>query len=334
MLLTNPYWTNALFHSFSPIFALHLTFKNSRVLSILVSHLSKQFGPQKAVNDISFQVGKGEILGFLGPNGAGKTTTMRMITGYLAPDGGEILINEIPVTEENQAIKALIGYLPENNPLYLDMYVKEYLRYVARIYKIDQPWKRINEVIGMTGLSTESHKLIRSLSKGYRQRVGLAQSILHDPEVLILDEATSGLDPNQLVEIRQLIRDLGKEKTILLSTHIMQEVQALCDRVVIINKGIIVGDGNIHMLSQNLSNAYRVEVLFSRPVVDMTLREIKGYIAHDSAGGHRYIITGDESTLNEAIFDFAVSKNLKILEMSTIRESVENIFQQLTNKAS
>lgn len=303
-------------------------------MSIIVSHLSKHFGHQKAVNDISFQVGKGEILGFLGPNGAGKTTTMRMITGYLAPDTGAILINDIPVTEENQAIKALIGYLPENNPLYLDMYVKEYLRYVARIYKMQQPWKRIHEVIGMTGLATESHKVIRSLSKGYRQRVGLAQAILHDPEVLILDEATSGLDPNQLIEIRQLIRDLGREKTILLSTHIMQEVQALCDRVVIINKGIIVGDGNIHMLSQNLSSAYRVEVGFSRSVADPTFREIKGYVSHEKAGDHRYIITGDEHTLNEAIFDFAVSKNLKILEMATIRDSVENIFQQLTNKAS
>jgi ABC-2 type transport system ATP-binding protein len=303
-------------------------------LSIFVSHLSKEFGPQKAVNDISFQVGKGEILGFLGPNGAGKTTTMRMITGYLAPDAGEITINGIQISEENQAIKALIGYLPENNPLYLDMYVKEYLRYVARIYKLDQPWKRINEVIGMTGLATESHKLIRSLSKGYRQRVGLAQAIIHDPEVLILDEATSGLDPNQLVEIRALIKELGKEKTILLSTHIMQEVQALCDRVVIINKGSIVGDGNIQMLSQNLSKSYRVEVTFSRSVVDNTLREIKGYVSHDKAGENKYIIHGAEGSLNEAIFDFAVSKNLKILEMSTIRESVENIFQQLTTKAS
>jgi ABC-2 type transport system ATP-binding protein len=303
-------------------------------LSILVSNLTKHFGAQKAVNDVSFQVGKGEILGFLGPNGAGKTTTMRMITGYLAPDNGEIRINDMLVTEENQAIKALIGYLPENNPLYLDMYVKEYLRYVARIYDVKNPWKRIHDVIGMTGLERESHKIIRSLSKGYRQRVGLAQAILHDPEVLILDEATSGLDPNQLIEIRQLIRELGKEKTILLSTHIMQEVQALCDRVVIINKGIIVGDGNIHMLSQNLSQAYRVDVTFSRAVVDNTLREINGYVTHDKAGDHRYIIHGNEHTLNEAIFDFAVSKSLKIVEMSTVRESVENIFQQLTTKAS
>jgi ABC-2 type transport system ATP-binding protein len=299
-------------------------------LSILVSHLSKHFGTQKAVQDVSFQVGKGEILGFLGPNGAGKTTTMRMITGYLAADSGEIHINNIKVTEENQTIKALIGYLPENNPLYLDMYVREYLSYIARIYMIKNPAQRIQEVIRMTGLGVESHKLIRTLSKGYRQRVGLAQAILHDPEVLILDEPTSGLDPNQLIEIRQLIRELGKEKTILLSTHIMQEVQALCDRVVIINKGVIVGDGNIHMLSQNLSKAYRVDVTFSRIVNGTTLREIKGYVSHEKSGTVNYTITGTEDTLNEAIFDFAISKNLKILEMTTQRESVENIFQQLT----
>jgi len=253
-----------------------------------------------------------------------------MITGYLAADSGEIIINNIKVTEENQAIKAQIGYLPENNPLYLDMYVREYLSYIARVYKIKNPSKRIEEVIGMTGLDIESHKLIKTLSKGYRQRVGLAQAILHDPEVLILDEPTSGLDPNQLIEIRQLIRELGKEKTILLSTHIMQEVQALCDRVVIINKGVIVGDGNIHMLSQNLSKAYRVVVTFSREVNENTLREIKGYVSHDRSDMSNYTITGEEDTLNEAIFDFAVSKNLKILEMTTQRESVENIFQQLT----
>jgi ABC-2 type transport system ATP-binding protein len=303
-------------------------------LSVIVSHLSKHFGPQKAVHDISFQVGKGEILGFLGPNGAGKTTTMRMITGYLAPEEGEITINGIPVSEENHALKAHIGYLPENNPLYLDMYVKEYLRYVARIYHLNNPWKRINDVIGMTGLGLECHKIIRTLSKGYRQRVGLAQAILHNPDVLILDEATSGLDPNQLIEIRQLIRDLGKEKTILLSTHIMQEVQALCDRVVIINKGVIVADGNIHMLSQKLSGGIKVEVVFSRSVADPTFREIIGYLSHEKTGENRYLISGETETINEAVFDFAVHKNLKILEMTTLRESVENIFQQLTNPDS
>ncbi|MEO5906140.1 MAG: ATP-binding cassette domain-containing protein, partial [Saprospiraceae bacterium] len=215
-----------------------------------------------------------------------------------------------------------------------DMYVREYLRYVARIYHVENPWKRINEVIGLTGLKTESHKHIRSLSKGYRQRVGLAQSILHDPDVLILDEATSGLDPNQLIEIRQLIRELGKDKTILLSTHIMQEVQALCDRVVIINKGKIVADGSIAMLSQNLGKSLRVEVLFSRPVADTTFQEIEGYISHQSSGKTKYIIHGKDESLNEAIFDFAIAKNLKILEMSTLRESFENIFQQFTTAGS
>ncbi len=303
-------------------------------MSIQVNHLTKLFGNQKAVDDVSFRVGKGEILGFLGPNGAGKTTTMRMITGYLSSDEGEILVNDTPVTEENTKIRAMIGYLPENNPLYADMYVREYLRYVARVYHVDNPLKRINEVIGMTGLSKESHKQIRTLSKGYRQRVGLAQSIIHDPEVIILDEATSGLDPNQLIEIRQLIRDLGRDKTILLSTHIMQEVQALCDRVVIINKGKIVADDNIRMLSQHLAKSYRVEVLFSRPVVDTTFQEMKGYISHVPSGTNKYIISGNDENLNEAIFDFAVSKNLKILEMSTRQESFEYIFQQLTSSAS
>ncbi len=302
-------------------------------MSIHVTHLSKQFGTQTAVDGISFTVGKGEILGFLGPNGAGKTTTMRMITGYLAPDQGEITINDIPVTTDNATAKKLIGYLPEHNPLYLDMYVREYLLYVARIYKIDRPHTRMEDVIRMTGLTAESHKIIRSLSKGYRQRVGLAQAILHDPQVLILDEPTSGLDPNQLVEIRQLIRELGKEKTILLSTHIMQEVQALCDRVIIISQGRIAGDGNIEMLSRGLSTGYRVDVRFSRPVLDTTFPQIQGYIAHETLGENRYLIQGDQSTLNEAVFDFAVSKNLKILEMSTMTESVEHIFQQLTARS-
>ena len=299
-------------------------------MSIQVTRLSKFFGSQKVVDDISFSAARGEILGFLGPNGAGKTTTMRMITGYLATDAGEIIVNGIPVSEENTLSRAGIGYLPEHNPLYLDMYVREFLRYVARIYRVQRPWQRVDEVISMTGLTPESHKQIRALSKGYRQRVGIAQAILHDPDVLILDEATSGLDPNQLIEIRQLIRDLGKNKTILLSTHIMQEVQALCDRVVIINKGKIVADGNIQMLSQGLNQSYQVEVTFSRAVADTTLALINGYISHKSSGNNKYTIRGNNQSLNESIFDFAVSKNLKILEMSTVHESVENIFQQLT----
>lgn len=303
-------------------------------MSIQVTHLSKYFGTQKVVDDISFNVAKGEILGFLGPNGAGKTTTMRMITGYLSPDEGEIIVSGTPVSEDNTRSRAGIGYLPEHNPLYLDMYVREYLRYVARIYQLKDPWQRINEVIGLTGLKSESHKQIRALSKGYRQRVGLAQSIIHDPEVLILDEATSGLDPNQLIEIRELIKHLGENKTILLSTHIMQEVQALCDRVVIIHKGKIIADGNIRLLSQGLTQTYKVQVVFSRPVTDITFSEIAGYISHEAKAKSTYIISGKDNTLNESIFDFAVAKNLKILEMTTLQESVENIFQQLTAQAS
>jgi ABC-2 type transport system ATP-binding protein len=302
-------------------------------LSIQVAHLSKVFGHQRAVDDISFAVGKGEILGFLGPNGAGKTTTMRMITGYLAPDEGEILVDDQPVHEEETAIRAQIGYLPENNPLYIDMYVREYLRYVARVYKIQHPDDRIDEILSKTGLIPESHKIIRSLSKGYRQRVGLAQAILHDPKVLILDEATSGLDPNQLIEIRQLIRELGKEKTILLSTHIMQEVQALCDRVVIINKGKIVADGNIPMLSQMLTQQYRTKVVFSKAVNANVLSQIDGYISHEQKGDNTFHISGKGTEINEAIFDFAVKNNLKILEMSALDQNVEHIFQQLTQSS-
>jgi ABC-2 type transport system ATP-binding protein len=303
-------------------------------LSISVKHLTKTFGSQKAVHAISFQANKGEILGFLGPNGAGKTTTMRMITGYMAPDEGEILVDDIPVEIDNPASKSHIGYLPENNPLYPDMYVREYLLYASRLYSVHHADQRIDDVIGLTGLRKESHKKIGTLSKGYRQRVGLAQAILHDPTVLILDEATSGLDPNQLVEIRQLIRSLGKEKTILLSTHIMQEVQALCDRVVIIHQGKIVADGQIPMLTQLLSGQHKVKAKFSRTVLNPTFREIHGYVSHQEIAEHTYIIHGQDATINESVFDFALRKNLKILELVSIEESVEHIFQQLTAASS
>ena len=206
-------------------------------MSIEVKHLTKFFGEQAAVNDISFEIGKGEIVAFLGPNGAGKSTTMKMITGYIPASSGSIKVNGITVDVDDLETRKIIGYLPENNPLYLDMYVKEYLHFVGSIYKIKDLKNRVNEMIQMVGLELEQHKKIGALSKGYKQRVGLAQAFIHDPEVLILDEPTSGLDPNQLVEIRELIKTIGKEKTIMLSTHIMQEVEAICDRVIIINKG-------------------------------------------------------------------------------------------------
>ena len=212
-------------------------------MSINIKNISKKYGPQLAVDDVSFEVKKGEILGFIGPNGAGKSTIMKIITGYIPPTKGEVYINGMDAVEHSLEIRKIIGYLPEANPLYTDMYVKEYLRYIAGIYGLrKKAGKLVADIIERTGLAPESHKQIRALSKGFRQRVGLAQALIHDPEILILDEPTSGLDPNQIVEIRTLISELGKEKTVMLSTHIMQEVEAICDRAIIINKGRIVAD--------------------------------------------------------------------------------------------
>ncbi|MEY4629335.1 MAG: hypothetical protein RLZZ595_1661 [Bacteroidota bacterium] len=220
-------------------------------MSIKVDHILKVYGAQKAVDTISFEVKQGEIVGFLGPNGAGKSTTMKMITGYLTPDGGKIEVCGLPVEGEALATKKKIGYLPELNPLYQDMYVREYLGFVAGLHKIPSPEKRVEEVVQLTGLTPEANKLIEQLSKGYKQRVGLAAALIHDPEVLILDEPTTGLDPNQIIEIREVIRKLGKEKTILFSTHILQEVEALCNRVIIINKGKIVADASLQELLES-----------------------------------------------------------------------------------
>ena len=220
-------------------------------MSIKVDHILKVYGAQKAVDTISFEVKQGEIVGFLGPNGAGKSTTMKMITGYLTPDGGKIEVCGLPVEGEAMATKKKIGYLPELNPLYQDMYVREYLGFVAGLHKIPSPEKRVEEVVQLTGLTPEANKLIEQLSKGYKQRVGLAAALIHDPEVLILDEPTTGLDPNQIIEIREVIRTLGKEKTILFSTHILQEVEALCNRVIIINNGKIVADASLQELLES-----------------------------------------------------------------------------------
>jgi len=303
-------------------------------LSIDVRHLTKRYDRQTAVDQVSFSVGRGEILGFLGPNGAGKSTTMKMITGYLAPDEGEIQVMGLPVSPDRIESRRHIGYLPENNPLYLEMYVREYLRYVAAIYGTTNPSTRVDEVIRMTGLQPEAHKLIQQLSKGYRQRVGLAQAILHDPDVLILDEPTSGLDPNQLIEIRALIRELGKTKTILLSTHIMQEVQALCDRVVIIDRGRIVADASIRELSGRSGGTYSLTVGFSAPVRDEAWKTVGGYRQHTPLGQNRFQVTGDDPTLNANLFDMAVRENIRILEMTAQTESMEHIFHQLTSKGS
>ncbi|MGN6352355.1 MAG: ATP-binding cassette domain-containing protein, partial [Parafilimonas sp.] len=223
-------------------------------MSIEVKNLLKQYGEQKAVNNVSFSVGKGEIVGFLGPNGAGKSTTMKMITGYLQPDAGDIKVCGADVNKDVMNAKKKIGYLPESNPLYYDMYVKEYLQFIAGVHRVQHAKEKIQNVIELTGLAIESKKKTGQLSKGYKQRVGLAAALLHDPEVLILDEPTSGLDPNQIIEIRNVIKEQGRNKTVLFSSHILQEVQAICDRVIIINKGQLVADSSVEALKQNVQS--------------------------------------------------------------------------------
>lgn len=300
-------------------------------MSILVQELSKKYGTQYAVNNISFAAKKGEILGFLGPNGAGKTTTMKMITGYVTPSEGHLEVCGFDVAEEPLQALAKIGYLPENNPLYLDMYVKEYLHFAAGLHKIDRRKERVADMIEQTGLQREQHKQIRQLSKGYRQRVGLAQAMIHNPEVLILDEPTSGLDPNQLVEIRSLIKDLGKEKTVIFSTHIMQEVQALCDRVIIIDRGNIVADDHIDDLEKRISGQVEVSVTFDRTVPKSELLAISGVKQVKNKPVSTYVISCEAGIdVRPDLFNYAVSKGLILLEMRKETYSVEKVFQQLT----
>ncbi len=302
-------------------------------MSVTVKGVGKKYGEQWAVRDLTFQVGKGEILGFLGPNGAGKTTTMKMITGYLPVTTGNIEVCGLSVADNHREAAAKIGYLPEHNPLYKDMYVKEALGFVARIHKISNPNQRIQEIIGMTGLSVEQHKKIHQLSKGYRQRVGLAQAMIHDPEVLILDEPTSGLDPNQLKEIRQLIQQIGKEKTVIFSTHIMQEVQALCQRVIIINRGQMVADDPIDKIQDRISGHNIISVVFENVVSVQALSALPGVLKCIEKGGGAFEIQvrGDQD-LRPILFQWAVEQKSSILEMKQELLSMEQIFQQLTQK--
>ncbi|MEZ5056047.1 MAG: gliding motility-associated ABC transporter ATP-binding subunit GldA [Saprospiraceae bacterium] len=300
-------------------------------MSVKVEHLTKIYGVQKAVNDISFEAPKGQILGFLGPNGAGKSTTMKVITCYIPPSSGHVKVSGHDVSEEAMEVRKKIGYLPEQNPLYKDMYVKEYLEFVAGVHKISNKQQRIREMIGQTGLDREQHKKIGALSKGYRQRVGLAQALIHDPEVLILDEPTSGLDPNQLVEIRSLIKNLGKEKTVIFSTHIMQEVQALCDRVIIINKGKIVADDPIGQLQNRVNASIRIKAEFIEKVAEKLFLQIPGVIGVDTTGKSSYVIsTNGKNDLRPEIFLMAKNNNLTLLEMYQEKSSVEDVFQLLT----
>lgn len=304
-------------------------------MSVKVTNLVKEFGTQRAVDHISFEARKGEVLGFLGPNGAGKSTTMKIISCFIPASSGKVEVCGFDVQEDPMAVRNSIGYLPEHNPLYKEMYIREYLEFVADVHQLPHKSERISEMIQLTGLGLEKHKKIGALSKGYRQRVGLAQAMLHDPEVLILDEPTSGLDPNQLVEIRTLIKNLGKEKTVIFSTHIMQEVQAICDRVVIINRGKIVADDPIERLKERVRGETSYAVAFSQKVDSEALKKIKGVLDVRPEGQNQFLLTAPANVdIREAIFLFAVTNKLTLLELHREVSSVEDVFQFLTrNKA-
>lgn len=299
-------------------------------MSIEVSHLSKFYGEQAAVNDISFSIKKGEIVGFLGPNGAGKSTTMKVITGFIPATSGIVKVCGMEVDLDNLDTRRKIGYLPENNPLYTDMYVREYLEFVGKIYHIKNLKSRIDEMIEQVGLEVEQNKQIGMLSKGYRQRVGLAQAIIHNPEVLILDEPTSGLDPNQLVEIRELIKQIGKEKTVMLSTHIMQEVKAICDRIIIIKRGNLVADD----LAENLQHEADMQVVFvefDKAVSKNQLAKIKGVSHVENFKDNSWLLESkDEADLRIAVAAFAQQNNLLTLTMRKEEKTLEEVFKELT----
>ncbi len=302
-------------------------------MSIVVQNLTKQYGEQKAIDSISFKVEAGEIVGFLGPNGAGKSTTMKILCGYLSQSEGSAAVLGIDVTKEPLLVKQKIGYLPELNPLYNEMYVKEYLHFNAGIYNIKNATEQVNRVIETAGLTLEKKKKIGQLSKGYKQRVGIAQAILHNPDVFILDEPTSGLDPNQMQEIRKLILSLGKDKTILLSSHIMQEVEAMCNRVIIINKGKIVADDNTEHIKKHLNNNTTTMSVRFRDVVDINqLKNIDGIIkVNEGVNGLLNVSSLDEANLPELLFNYAIQQNTIILEQKEVSESLESVFQQLTS---
>ncbi len=296
-------------------------------MSIIVKNITKFFGKQKALNKVSFTIEKGEIVGFLGPNGAGKSTMMKILTTYHTADEGLAEVNSFDVKNSKKNVQKSIGYLPEHNPLYLDMYVKEYLAFNADVYKVSK--NRIDTVIDQTGLGAEANKKIGQLSKGYRQRVGLAAALLHDPEVLILDEPTTGLDPNQLLEIRKLIREIGKEKTILLSTHVMKEVEAVCDRVLVINKGTLVADKKLSELRDGQDQILVVE--FDYRVEEAFLNKLPHAITVKNIGGFTYEIAFDTSKdMRPVVFDFAHDNQLKILQLSRKNKNLESLFTELT----
>jgi len=296
-------------------------------MSIEVRTLSKNYGAQKALENVSFTVKKGEIVGFLGPNGAGKSTLMKILTTYISADAGQATVNGFDVNTQSLAVQKSVGYLPEHNPLYLDLYVREYLAFNADVYKVAK--SRIDEVIALTGLTPESHKKMGQLSKGYRQRVGLATALLHNPDVLILDEPTTGLDPNQLVEIRDLIKNIGKDKTVFLSTHIMQEVEAICDRVIIINKGKIVADNQIENLVHEITTQI-IEVEFDQAFDTVLLSQLPDLKSYTQNSATWELIFETEDDRRPAVFDFAQNNGLKTLQISLKSRNLESVFRDKT----
>jgi ABC-2 type transport system ATP-binding protein len=302
-------------------------------MSIVVQGVTKLYGSQKALNNVSFEVKTGEIVGFLGPNGAGKSTMMKIIAGFIPASSGSVYVNGISVDSDNNDVKKQIGYLPENNPLYPEMYIREYLGFVASIYKSLIPLKKqIDKIIELTGLSSEQNKKIGSLSKGFRQRVGLAQALIHNPAVLILDEATTGLDPNQIVEIRNLIKEAGKEKTVILSTHIMQEVEAICERVIIIDKGTIVADEEKSKIYSIIKRPKQlIEVEFDKETTESSLSGIPNVSAVKNIRSNLWAIEAEgDNDIRPSIFNFAVKNNLTVLSLQKQESNLEEVFRQLT----
>ncbi|RYY29967.1 MAG: gliding motility-associated ABC transporter ATP-binding subunit GldA [Chitinophagaceae bacterium] len=300
-------------------------------MSIEVNNLSKHYGEQKAVDAVSFRVNKGQIVGFLGPNGAGKSTTMKIITGFLTQDDGDAVVCGINVKSNPLLTKSKIGYLPEANPLYYEMFVREYLGFIADVHNISNKKQRIEEVIAMVGLTLESKKKVGQLSKGYKQRVGLAAALIHDPEVLILDEPTTGLDPNQIIEIREVIRKLGQNKTVLFSSHILQEVEAICDRVVIINKGKVVANDSIGSLRNNMSNGKTIRVSFREKVNEAELKKLPAVTSVINNDGTSWELqTSDPDGLRKQLMELSLQQNLNIVSLQSTEQSLEELFRQLT----
>lgn len=300
-------------------------------MDLKISEVTKLFGKQKALDQVSFSVHQGELLGFLGPNGAGKSTLMKIITGFLPANSGDIWLGNEKISVEKTPIRKNIGYLPEHNPLYTDLYVKEFLEITAGFYRLKNKRQYVSRMVELTGLGDEQHKKIGALSKGYRQRVGLAQALIHDPQVLILDEPTTGLDPNQLEDIRNLIRNISREKTVLLSSHIMQEVEAVCNRVVIINKGKIVADGSISEIKNfRLHRNQTVIAAFDRPVEKQKLLSLEGITKAEFNGESWEIESGGDADIRPEIFRFAVENNLTLFTLYQKQQNLESIFHQLT----